>query len=253
MLVLSRRPGQKVVFPSLGVAIEVLRSRGSVTRLGIEAPDDVPVLRDEVLTKPATTEDRLNIPESSPIDRKKRHEWRNKLNHLMLKLQLLQRQLELGQAVDPEQNLAEVFSDLTDLERSTTDAVVESIPPKVLIVEDQANERELLATCLRLGGIEVATASNGREAFDYLHEHELPDLVLLDMRMPDVDGPTFLKSIRDDIRLHNLRVFAVSGSSRSEFEPNPLPIDGWFSKPVRIDALLQAVRAEHITPAAVTV
>lgn len=81
----------------------------------------------------------------------------------------------------------------------------------------------------------------------------MPDLVLLDMRMPDVDGPTFLKSIRDDIRLHNLRVFAVSGSSRSEFEPNPLPVDGWFSKPVRIDALLQAVRAEHIAPAAVTV
>lgn len=45
----------------------------------------------------------------------------------------------------------------------------------------------------------------------------------------------------------------VIGSSRSEFEPNPLSIDGWFSKPVRIDALLQAVRAEHDTPAAVTV
>lgn len=245
MLVLSRRPGQKVVFPSLGIAIEVLRSRGTVTRLGIEAPDDVPVLRDEVLSKNAEAAAEFSHTSSTPSERQRRHEWKNKLNQLMLKLQLLQRQLELGHAVDPEQSLSEVFAGLTDLEQSTTDTVVESTPPKVLIVEDQANERELLATCLRLGGIEVATASNGREAFDYLHEHELPDLVLLDMRMPEVDGPTFLKSVRDDIRLHNLRVFAISGSSRSEFEPNTLPVDGWFSKPVRIDALLQALRAEH--------
>lgn len=72
------------------------------------------------------------------------------------------------------------------------------------------------------------------------------------MRMPEVDGPTFLKNVRDDIRLTNLRVFAVSGSERSKFEPNTLPVDGWFSKPVRIDSLLQAVRAEQ-TLATVTV
>ena len=241
MLVLSRRPGQKIVFPSLGIAIEVLRSHGAVTRLGIEAPDDVPVLRDEILAKKLASADDIASSTLSPNDRQRCHEWRNKLNQLMLKLQLLQRQLELGQAVDPERNLADVFSDLTDLEHSTTDCT----PPKVLVVEDQANERELLATCLRLGGIEVATVSNGREAFDYLHEHELPDLVLLDMSMPEVDGPTFLKNIRDDIRLHNLRVFAVSGAARNEFG-SALPVDGWFSKPVRIDSLLQAVRSERL-------
>jgi CheY-like chemotaxis protein len=142
-----------------------------------------------------------------------------------------------------------MFNQMTELEQSTSDTVVKSSPPRVLIVEDQANERELLATCLRLGGIEVQTASNGREAFDLLHEQDLPDLVLLDMRMPDVDGPTFLQTIRDDIRLHNLRVFAVSGTSRADFGPNPLPIDGWFSKPVRVDALLKAVANERATPA----
>jgi two-component system, OmpR family, response regulator len=247
MLVLSRRAGQKVVFPSLGVVIEVLRSSGSVTRLGIEAPDDVPILRDEVLAKQAAIADAVPDSTLSQNDRQRRHEWRNKLNHPMLKLQLLQRQLELGRPDDPERHLAEVISELTDLEQSTTDAVIQSASPNVLIVEDQANERELLATCLRLGGIDVATAINGREAFDYLQEHELPDLVLLDMRMPDMDGPTFVKSVREDIRMQNLRIFAVSGYSRSEFDSNPLPIDGWFSKPVRIDALLQAVRAEQTT------
>jgi len=242
MLVLSRRPGQKVVFPSLGIAIEVLRTRGSVTKLGVEAPGDVPVLRDEMLAKQSSTRDPLPGAPQAASDRERRHQFRNKLNHVMLKLQFLQYELDLGRTDDPEQRLAEVISELTDLEHTTTDAVVPSAPPRVLIVEDQANERELLASCLRLGGVEVATASNGREAFDYLHEHELPDLVLLDLVMPEVDGPTFIKSIRDDIRMHNLRVFAVTGSSRSEYEKTPLPIDGWFSKPVRIDALLEAVR-----------
>jgi carbon storage regulator CsrA len=253
MLVLSRRPGQKIVFPSLGVAIEVLRSNGSVTRLGVEAPDDVPILREEVLARQIAAVESAAGATNSPLDREQRHALRNRLNHLMLKLQLLQRQLELGEPDGKEQRLAEVITELTDLEHSTTDSVVQTAHPKVLIVEDQANERELLATCLRLGGVNVATASNGREAFDYLHEHDLPDLVLLDMLMPEVDGPTFVKSVRDDLRLHNLRVFAVSGSSSSDFDSNPPLVDGWFSKPVRIDALLQAVRAEHTNSVATTV
>ncbi len=250
MLVLSRRPGQKVIFPSLGIAVEVLRTNGTVTRLGVEAPDNVPVLRDELVARQELAAgSALASPQSAGDlragDRQHLHTWRNKLNHLMLKLQLLQAQLEHGQSDDPERHLAQALNELADLEHSTTDAVIESPSPKVLIVEDQANERELLATCLRLGGIDVATASNGREAFDYLHDHDLPDLVLLDMVMPEVDGPAFVKSIRDDIRLHNLRVFAVSGLDRNDFGPHALSVDGWFSKPVRIDALLQAVRGEQ--------
>lgn len=242
MLVLSRRPGQKVLFPSLGISIEVLRSRGSIARLGIEAPDDIPVLREEVLGKSAHFDtDPVETSTLTPIDRELRHAWKNKLNQLMLKLELLQGQLDAGQAFDPERRLNEVFSELTHLEQATADDQIRHSAPTVLIVEDQANERELLASCLRQRGLQVETASNGREAFDLLHERELPDLVLLDMRMPEVDGPTLLKSVREDLRLRNLRIFAVSGSSPDEFDSAQLPLDGWISKPVRIDALLRAV------------
>lgn len=245
MLVLARRPGQKILFPGLGIAVEVLRQQGNVTRLGIEAPDDVVIMRDEVVT--AVADNRQ--PQQAMLARPTSEELRQKTNVLMTNLLQLQQRLDSGTADEPEERLTELLSQLTDMERQTSDVVVKSTPPRVLLVEDQDNERELLATCLRLGGIDVMTAANGREAFDRLHDAELPDLVLLDMRMPDVDGPTLLKQIRDDIRLHNLRVFAVSGSSRSEFGSNPLPLDGWFSKPVRIDALLQAVRNEHTATA----
>lgn len=245
MLVLSRRPGQKVLFPSLGIEVEVLHTRGSVARLGIRAPEEVAVVRDEVFSGTKAPPPSAALPLAGGLSDASRHEWNNKLNHLMLRLQLLQRQLELGQANNPDQQLNELFVGLAELEKSTADAKAHRTPPRVLLIEDQANERELLATCLRLGGVDVATASNGREAFDWLHEHDLPDLILLDMHMPQVDGPAFLKAIRDDIRLHDLRVFAVSGSSRSEFDQHPLALDGWFSKPVRIDALLQAVRSDQ--------
>lgn len=245
MLVLARRPGQKILFPGLGIAVEVLRQQGNVTRLGIEAPDDVVIMRDEVVG--GSGDNRLQ--QQAGLAPPTTEELRRKTNLLMTNLLQLQQRLDSGTADKPEERLAELLSQLTDMERQTSDVVVKSTPPRVLLVEDQDNERELLATCLRLGGIDVMTAANGREAFDRLHDADLPDLVLLDMRMPDVDGPTLLKQIRDDIRLHNLRVFAVSGSSRSEFGSNPLPLDGWFSKPVRIDALLQAVRNERLATA----
>lgn len=65
MLVLSRRPGQKVVFPRLGITIEVLGSKGSSVRLGINAPSDISILRDEVVDQSA----RFDNSDSTPIQR----------------------------------------------------------------------------------------------------------------------------------------------------------------------------------------
>ena len=48
MLVLSRKETDKILFPSLGITVEVLRVQGNKTRLGIQAPEDVPILRDEI-------------------------------------------------------------------------------------------------------------------------------------------------------------------------------------------------------------
>ncbi len=239
MLVLTRRPGQKIIFPGLGISVEVLRSQGSVTKLGIEAPINVQIMRDELFAPRSAPEQ--NLAAVSPSERTLQHELKNKLNELTLKLHLLQRQLELGRATDSDRQLAAVLMDLSKLEQTTPDQRLPVNSMQVLIVEDQAIERELLADCLRLSGVRVTTAGNGREAFDFLHEHTIPDLVLLDMQMPELDGPSLMKLIREDIRLQNLRVFGVSGSTRDEFSSS-LSVDGWFSKPIRIDSLLEAMK-----------
>ena len=53
MLVLSRRPDQQIVFPSIGVSIKLLKVRGAVAKIGIDAPRDLKILRDEVSAKQA--------------------------------------------------------------------------------------------------------------------------------------------------------------------------------------------------------
>ncbi len=249
MLVLSRRPGEKFLFPSLGVSVEVLRSRGTLVRLGIQAPDEIPILRGELSVDegpPVTQELGKSEREASSaaIARQQRHELRNRVNLLTLKLELLRRQLEAGQVDQPELTLSDAISDLSELEQSIGDHGItpENVKGRrILIVEDQAAERELLASCLRLSGLDVVTVSDGAAALEYLRTHEPPELVLLDMRMPGVDGPTLLDAVRADARLQNLRVFAVSGSPKAEFPNTALAVDGWFSKPVRMDALLHAV------------
>ncbi|MEM9410794.1 MAG: carbon storage regulator [Planctomycetota bacterium] len=52
MLVLSRRPGEKILFPSIGVSVEVIRTKGNTVRVGIEAPEDIRVLRGELEEQP---------------------------------------------------------------------------------------------------------------------------------------------------------------------------------------------------------
>ena len=231
MLVLSRRPGEKILFPSLGVSVEVLRSKGAVVRLGIEAPTEIPIIRGEIAENEEPTIEASRSPSAV-----QRHDLRNQLNQLTLKLELLRMQLEAGMASEPDETLSKAISDLSALERRIGDRQVvgdEAQGRRVLIVEDQAAERELLASCLRLNGMDVATVGDGNAALEYLQTHEPPELVLLDMRLPGIDGPTLLDAVRHDNRLHDVRVFAVSGSERAEFGTTPLDVDGWFSKPLR--------------------
>lgn len=66
---------------------------------------------------------------------------------------------------------------------------------KILVVDDHPITREPLARLLRFEGFEAACAANGAEALDMLEKTE-PDLVLLDLMMPKVDGLAFLRAAR---------------------------------------------------------
>ena len=269
MLVLSRREKEKVVFANLGVAVEVLRVAGKVVRLGIDAPADIRILREE-LTDP-TAANAMSAPQSPPaasMAQTVRHAIRNRLNVASLGLQVLQRRLESGDAEAAEATIAKIFNELSEI-----DAVLDSSkqadsaqpressqPPsrgrRALIVEDNPNESELLAVCLQMNGYAVEVVADGIEALSYLDSHEHPDFVLLDMAMPRCSGPQTIASIRRNPALRGIRLFAVSGADRREAGVafGRLGVDRWFSKPVNVRELVREMdrnlEAVAVIPAA---
>ena len=71
-------------------------------------------------------------------------------------------------------------------------------PPLVLVVEDEENAAYVVAAALRLSGLEVAQAKTRREALSLLGGGLCPDLVVLDVMLPDLDGFEVCRRVRAD-------------------------------------------------------
>lgn len=82
----------------------------------------------------------------------------------------------------------------------------------ILVVDDTALAREAVAKLLEYEGFEVMRAEHGRDAWAMMYEKS-PDLVLLDLMMPEMDGVTFLRMIRRSDRWENLPVVVLTGAS----------------------------------------
>jgi carbon storage regulator CsrA len=231
MLVLSRRPNEKILFPTLGVTVEITSICKNVVRIGIDAPPSVSIVREEI----ASESDKLAV--TKPAN----HRMRNRLHAASLAVHVALTQLHAGLAKESENTLNEALRQYEELDRELSNEKAEKAAKskarpdiRTLLVEDDRNESVLLAEFLRLHGIDVQMAQDGQEALDYLRSHERPDVILLDMRMPRCDGPSTLAAIRGDAAYDKTKVFAVSGSSKEELS---LPfglhgLDGWFTKPV---------------------
>ena len=109
---------------------------------------------------------------------------------------------------------------------------------RVLVADDNPAGRELVRESLAAQVGLLIEASNGREALDKIRE-TLPDLVLLDIQMPEMDGYAVLREIRGDPRLHSLRVvaltaFAMQGDRERALEAG---FDDYVTKPVTVAKL----------------
>jgi CheY-like chemotaxis protein len=126
---------------------------------------------------------------------------------------------------------------------------------KVLIAEDNAVNRELLRELLEARGYAVVEACDGQEA---LHMIELtqPDLLLLDISMPVLDGFAVVRKIRENPRLASLPVVAVTAIAMQGDRQRILNsnFDGYLSKPVDSRSLagelerLLSKQADNVSP-----
>jgi CheY-like chemotaxis protein len=87
--------------------------------------------------------------------------------------------------------------------------------PSVLLVDDERALRTVLRTRLKLAGYRVVESDSGEDALEVL-EREQPDVVLLDLRLPGIDGWGVLEQLRQSGRLAGLRVVAVTAHGGPE-------------------------------------
>jgi CheY-like chemotaxis protein len=114
---------------------------------------------------------------------------------------------------------------------------------RVLVVDDNWDIRLLIGIVLRRLEAEMIPASSGPQALELLRSGPLPDLVLLDIQMPVMDGWDTLTAIRADERAKDLPVVlcTVKASPADNLRGWTLGCDGYISKPFRIAELRQIV------------
>ncbi|MGC4122157.1 MAG: response regulator [Myxococcales bacterium] len=109
----------------------------------------------------------------------------------------------------------------------------------VLIVDDDADIRWSLEFVLEDGGYRVTTAANGAEALRSLRSGgPLPDVILLDLRMPVMDGQQFRETQLRDPALAHVPVVALSGDADLAARSRAMGIERFLLKPVNLDRLL---------------
>ncbi|GAA3699882.1 response regulator transcription factor [Zhihengliuella alba] len=117
-----------------------------------------------------------------------------------------------------------------------------SAEARLLVVDDEPNIRELLATSLRFAGFEVFAAANGREALE-LAESEQPDLAVLDVMLPDMDGFTVTRKLRAAGR--HFPVLFLTARDDTEDKVTGLTVGGddYVTKPFSLDEVVARIRA----------
>ena len=115
--------------------------------------------------------------------------------------------------------------------------------PMVLIAEDQPDLRRLYAQQLTISGFDVIEAANGAEAID-LTSARLPDVILMDLSMPVVDGWEATRRLRADMRTAHIPVVALTAHDGSgELQRATNAGCNWFvPKPCPPDALITEIR-----------
>ena len=105
----------------------------------------------------------------------------------------------------------------------------------VLVIDDDTEQLDVLSALLQHHGYQVTARSSARDALAYLRDDHTPDVILLDLMMPDFDGWDFRVQQRRDPRLARIPVVALSAAGRL------VDAEVLLRKPIPTDELLSAI------------
>lgn len=115
---------------------------------------------------------------------------------------------------------------------------------KALVVDDSRPIRRIESEILKELGFETCDASNGREALERLQTCEVPDVVLVDWNMPEMNGLEFIRAVRQDARFTGLVILMVTTETETDQMLRALSAgaDEYLMKPFQKDALIDKLR-----------
>jgi two-component system OmpR family response regulator len=113
---------------------------------------------------------------------------------------------------------------------------------RLLVVEDEPNIRELLATSLRFAGFDVQVAADGATALKQAAEHD-PDLVVLDVMLPDMDGFTVTRKLREAGRILPIVFVTARDSLEDKIQGLTVGGDDYVTKPFSLEEVVARIRA----------
>jgi CheY-like chemotaxis protein len=118
----------------------------------------------------------------------------------------------------------------------------------ILIVDDNPSNLKLFTFLLALPGYAVTTAANAEQALDVLGRL-VPNLIIMDLQLPDVDGLTLTRRLKADPRMNGVPIVAVTASAMKgdEEKARAAGVDGYMSKPVDKRAF-RAMVASYLDP-----
>ena len=111
----------------------------------------------------------------------------------------------------------------------------------VLIVDDNAKNAKLARDVLRLAGFRTLEAGSGGEALALAVEHQ-PDVILMDIRLPDLDGTEAARRLKDDTRTAGIPVVALTSLTANEKSFREAGFDGYLEKPISVAEFPEQVR-----------
>lgn len=114
--------------------------------------------------------------------------------------------------------------------------------PRLVLADDDPNITGLVARYLQMEGFEVETVGNGAEAVDKVLA-DPPDLVLIDIMMPEVDGLQATRRMREEKSLAKMPILVFSALSEKQDEVDEAGADGLITKPYNLPDLVSRIRS----------
>lgn len=118
------------------------------------------------------------------------------------------------------------------------------MPKKVLIVEDNELNMKLFHDLLQTQGYETIETNNGMAACDLARKH-MPDLILMDIQLPEVSGLDVTKWIKEDLQIRHIPVIAITAFAMKGDEERIRQggCEAYISKPISVSKFLETMRS----------